>query len=150
MSNHSLATRPALPDPDLAADERRVDARAGSEPAVGVCIDGRFVLREHRGKGGMADVWLAKDRSLRAPVAVKILRVLDSETQQRFAAEAEVLANLRHPHIVQVLAAGRTSSISPARTWPSGSGGGGRCRGATSSRSGCRSRGPCMRCTRRA
>jgi serine/threonine protein kinase len=113
MSNHSLATRPALPDPDLAADERRVDARAGSEPAVGVCIDGRFVLREHRGKGGMADVWLAKDRSLRAPVAVKILRVLDSETQQRFAAEAEVLANLRHPHIVQVLAAGRTGEGLP-------------------------------------
>jgi serine/threonine protein kinase len=61
----------------------------------------------------MADVWLAKDRSLRAPVAVKILRVLDSETQQRFAAEAEVLANLRHPHIVQVLAAGRTGEGLP-------------------------------------
>ncbi len=85
----------------------------GSEPGVGVCIDGRFVLREHRGKGGMADVWLAKDRSLRAPVAVKILRVLDPETQQRFAAEAEVLANLRHPHIVQVLAAGRTADGLP-------------------------------------
>ncbi len=113
MSNHSLATRPALPDPDLAANERRVDALEGSEPGVGACIDGRFVLREHRGKGGMADVWLANDRSLRAPVAVKILRVLDPETQLRFAAEAEVLANLRHPHIVQVLAQGRTADGLP-------------------------------------
>ena len=114
MTNHSLATRPAQPEPDLAANERRVDAVGeGSEPGVGVCIDGRFVLREHRGKGGMADVWLAKDRSLRAPVAVKILRVLDPETQLRFAAEAEVLANLRHPHIVQVLAQGRTAEGLP-------------------------------------
>jgi len=111
MSNHSLATRPGLPDPDLEATGRR--GEANEEPAVGVCIDGRFVLREHRGKGGMADVWLAKDRSLRAPVAVKILRVLDPETQLRFAAEAEVLANLRHPHIVQVLAAGRTGEGLP-------------------------------------
>lgn len=113
MSNHSLATRPALPDQDLAANERRTDASEGAEPGVGVCIDGRFVLRERRGKGGMADVWLAKDRSLRAPVAVKILRILDPETQLRFAAEAEVLANLRHPHIVQVLAQGRTGDGLP-------------------------------------
>lgn len=86
---------------------------APPEPGVGACIDGRFVLREHRGRGGMADVWLARDRSLRAPVALKILRILDPETQRRFTAEAEVLANLRHPHIVQVLAAGRTAEGLP-------------------------------------
>jgi serine/threonine protein kinase len=56
-------------------------------------------------RGGMAEVYLGLHTTLNRPVAVKILhRHLEGETDlgSRFEREAQVLAGLRHPHIVQV------------------------------------------------
>lgn len=56
-------------------------------------------------RGGMAEVYLGQHTTLNRPVAVKILhRHLEGETDlaSRFEREAQVLAGLRHPHIVQV------------------------------------------------
>lgn len=56
-------------------------------------------------RGGMAEVYLGMHTTLNRPVAVKILhRHLEgqSDLQVRFEREAQVLATLRHPNIVQV------------------------------------------------
>jgi hypothetical protein len=51
----------------------------------------------------MADVYLAQDRVLERPVAVKVFRVEPDElTRRRFADEARALARLSHPGLVAV------------------------------------------------
>lgn len=57
------------------------------------------------GRGGMADVYLGLHTTLNRPVAVKILHSHLSENDAllgRFRAEAQAVASLRHPNIVQV------------------------------------------------
>jgi hypothetical protein len=66
---------------------------------------GRYRLQAPIGKGGMGDVWLAWDLSLRRNIALKILRVAaapDSETVKRFEREAQAAGQLRGPHVVRV------------------------------------------------
>jgi serine/threonine protein kinase len=67
------------------------------------------VLREV-GRGGMGVVYEARDLRLKRTVALKLLRHgNDATTEQRarFRAEAEAIARLHHPHIVQVFHAGQ-------------------------------------------
>ena len=55
------------------------------------------------GRGGMGVVYKARQKSLNRTVAIKILapeREHDSRFAERFAREAEILAQLSHPHIV--------------------------------------------------
>jgi serine/threonine protein kinase len=62
------------------------------------------------GSGGMGDVYKALDRTTNQDVALKILR--DSATgpeRVRFAREIAILADLRHPNIVQYVAHGTWS-----------------------------------------
>jgi tRNA A-37 threonylcarbamoyl transferase component Bud32 len=57
------------------------------------------------GRGGMADVYLGMHTTLNRPVAVKILHghlLEDDSLMERFRSEAQAVANLRHPNIVQV------------------------------------------------
>lgn len=65
----------------------------------------RYQLLEKIGKGGTAQVYKGKDILLRRPVAVKILReryVDDPDFRDRFRQEAQSLARLLHPNIVNV------------------------------------------------
>lgn len=57
------------------------------------------------GRGGMADVYLGRHTTLNRPMAVKILHAHmtgDSDLRRRFRDEAQAVASLRHPNIVQV------------------------------------------------
>ena len=66
---------------------------------------GRYRLQAPIGKGGMGDVWLAWDLSLRRNVALKILRTgaaPDPDTLKRFEREAHAAGQLRGPHVVRV------------------------------------------------
>ena len=93
-------------------DERR--SRAGDEDtaattggrAVGPA--GRYVLGALLGRGGMADVYRATDRTLGRDVAVKLMRERTTDTTERarFVAEAQILARLSHPNLVTILDAG--------------------------------------------
>lgn len=80
--------------------------------APGTRLGGRFVLLDRLGAGGGAVVVRARDEQLRSVVAVKLLRSQDMDLQRRFAREAELLANVRHPSLVQVLAHGRDGDSS--------------------------------------
>lgn len=56
-------------------------------------------------RGGMAEVYFGEHTSLQRMVAVKIMRDHvdgDTETRMRFEREARVVANLRHPNIIQM------------------------------------------------
>lgn len=75
---------------------------------------GEFHLLRRLGKGGMAEVWLAEQTSLRRQVAVKILRpdfVADANYVKRFKHEATAAGGLNHPNIVQVYMVGEEDGI---------------------------------------
>ena len=68
-------------------------------------ISGRYEIRKRLGHGGMATVYLAEDRELGRPVAVKILAdnlAGDDHLRKRFKREARLAAKLDHPNVVQV------------------------------------------------
>ncbi len=71
----------------------------------GALLGGRYQLDEIIGRGGMAEVWRARDIRLERDVAVKRLRVdlaSDPTFQARFRREAQSAAGLNHPNIVAV------------------------------------------------
>jgi len=75
---------------------------ATQEPTV---FNDRYELHRQIARGGMADVYLARDLLLDRPVAVKVLFDQFSKDQQfveRFRREAQRAANLNHPNIVSV------------------------------------------------
>jgi len=76
-------------------------------PALtGAMLDDRFEVKGRLGEGGMADLYLGSDRLLRYPVAIKILRDDSPDSRVRFLREAEVLSNVHHENLVDVVARG--------------------------------------------
>ncbi len=77
----------------------------------GTVVAGRFEIESIAGKGGMGVVYRCRDRATGEPVALKILDG-DGEgsRDERFAREAKVLADLRHPAIVGYVADGVTEA----------------------------------------
>ncbi|MBA3606043.1 MAG: Stk1 family PASTA domain-containing Ser/Thr kinase, partial [Acidimicrobiia bacterium] len=73
-------------------------------------INDRYELSKRIGRGGMADVFLARDRLLDRQVAIKVLFpefAVDPNFVERFRREAQAAANLSHPNIVNVYDWGR-------------------------------------------
>jgi serine/threonine-protein kinase len=72
---------------------------------------GRFDVERELGRGGMAQVYLARDRELERPVALKVLAAHlggDETFRRRFLREARVAGRLSHPNVVQVYDAGES------------------------------------------
>ena len=73
--------------------------------AANTVLGGRYELQEIIGRGGMAEVWRARDVRLGRDIAVKRLRIdlaTDPTFQARFGREAQSAAGLNHPNIVSV------------------------------------------------
>lgn len=73
------------------------------------------------GSGGMGIVFKARHRDLNRIVAIKMLRgagLADPEIRERFHAEAEAVARLQHPNIIQVFEVG-TVEPQPGELYPS-------------------------------
>lgn len=73
---------------------------------IGKIFAGRYRIVRQIGRGGMADVYLARDLILDGEeVAVKVLRTnyqTDQIAIQRFQREARSMAELEHPNIVRI------------------------------------------------
>jgi CheY-like chemotaxis protein/tRNA A-37 threonylcarbamoyl transferase component Bud32 len=68
------------------------------------------VIEECIGKGGSGTVY--KGSYLGTPVAIKVLRgdtLADQETLIRFQREAQILASIRHPNVIELLNTGKTA-----------------------------------------
>jgi len=76
-----------------------------------VILNDRYEMQQRIGRGGMADVYLARDVLLDRLVAIKVLFpefATDPAFVERFRREAQSAANLNHPNIV------RTFDLDPA------------------------------------
>ncbi|HEX6387735.1 MAG TPA: protein kinase [Anaerolineae bacterium] len=75
-----------------------------------------YVITKHIARGGMADVYLAQDENLKRQVALKIMLpalAADQQFVERFRREAQTVARLDHPNIIQVYSIGVTATNRP-------------------------------------
>src|SRR4051812_14258983 len=75
---------------------------------------GDFRILRRLGQGGMGQVYLAEQLSLKRKVALKILKAElagDATALARFKAEAEAVARLTHANVVQVYAIGEAEGL---------------------------------------
>jgi Tol biopolymer transport system component/tRNA A-37 threonylcarbamoyl transferase component Bud32 len=96
----------------LASELRAMDESAPALRA-GLSIDNYQVL-EPIGRGGMGEVYRARDTRLGRDVALKVVpsRYLhDAERQARFEREARVLASLNHPGIAAIYGVAETDGV---------------------------------------
>jgi serine/threonine-protein kinase len=72
---------------------------------------GSYRLEEKLGEGGMGEVWRARHRMLARPAAIKLIRPalagqpgagVSADAVRRFEREAQVIAQLRSPHTVEL------------------------------------------------
>ncbi|MFW5692234.1 MAG: protein kinase domain-containing protein [Chloroflexota bacterium] len=71
---------------------------------VGVVIN-HYEVVEHIGRGGMADVWSARDTKLNRMVAIKTIAhglSEDADPVGMFKQEAQTIAQMEHPHILPI------------------------------------------------
>jgi tetratricopeptide (TPR) repeat protein len=82
-------------------------ARATERPVQQRLVGGKYRIEGPLGKGGMATVWRARDVVANRTVALKLLTNGASATRRAFfEREFQVLAGLKHPHIVEVYDSG--------------------------------------------
>jgi serine/threonine protein kinase len=113
-SSTTRASSPATqasPPPSEDSEERR----EGRVHETGDVVDGRYVLIEQLGKGGMGVVWKARSTALDVEVAVKLVRGSNSSSDsfKRMAREAHAAARLGHPAMATVLDFGATPEGDP-------------------------------------
>ncbi len=87
-----------------------MELRAGSK------IGQNLVLEQELGRGAAGTVWLAENRSLQAKVAVKVLSLSltgSDEALARFQQEARVAAQLESPHVLRIYDFGVTDHGQP-------------------------------------
>jgi eukaryotic-like serine/threonine-protein kinase len=73
----------------------------------------RYEVDRKLGEGGMATVYLARDRRHGRQVAIKVLRadLAASVGAERFLQEVQVAANLQHPHILALYDSGEAQGF---------------------------------------
>src|SRR5262245_21923742 len=77
-----------------------------AESLIGKTLRGTYLIQETLDQGGMGMVFVAEHVRLRRKVAVKVLAkhlVNDQQALARFHREAEIISQLNHPSIVQVV-----------------------------------------------
>jgi serine/threonine-protein kinase len=102
----------ADPVPDKTSSAVTPDAESATTNSTASLIGtrlGDYQVMRKLGRGGMADVFLARQVSLGRDVALKVLRsdfARDAGYVERFRREARAAAKLNHPNIVQVYEVG--------------------------------------------
>src|SRR5947207_354272 len=105
LQDDRRARRPAGPNCRMASTSK-LDPGAPADPVV---FQGRYLLHEVIGRGGMATVYRALDTVLDRPVAVKLLRpsvCAEERFIEQFLTMERHVARLFHPHLVRIFDAG--------------------------------------------
>lgn len=87
------------------------EALVATDPFVGRTLDGKYLVEEHLGAGGMGAVYRARHLEMDRPVAIKFLQqrlVEDEAARARFQIEARAAVMLRHANAVSVTDFGHT------------------------------------------
>lgn len=109
-----MAEEPTLPS---GLGEASGDGDQHALDEVREALGSDFDIVRQLGQGAMATVYLAKDRALGVPVAVKVLRpgkAADETARRRFEREARAAASLAdHPNTVAVTRFGRLPDQTP-------------------------------------
>ena len=73
----------------------------------------RYIIEREVGRGGMAFVYLARDRRYERQVAIKVLdpEIATAVGSERFLREIRITAQLQHPHIVPLLDSGEARNM---------------------------------------
>jgi len=81
---------------------------------IGHTLAGRYVVKKQLGKGGMAVVYLANDKSFGREIAVKVLRTdvaKDPVAAKRLIREARAAGQLHHPNIITMHDVGESDGL---------------------------------------
>jgi eukaryotic-like serine/threonine-protein kinase len=95
----------AGPLPSLSSTQSAVPASESPAPKSGDIMDGRYVLQDMIGEGGVGFIFRALQFKVQRPVAVKFLLrevIGEHSLKPRFEREALALAALAHPNIVRL------------------------------------------------
>ena len=80
------------------------------EPTLtGLVLNEKYALQTRIGRGGMGEVYLARDTHLGRKVALKIIKpnhLGDDDSINRFLMEARMTARFNHPHIITIFGVG--------------------------------------------
>src|SRR5437867_6600367 len=73
----------------------------------------RYTIERELGRGGMATVYLARDRKHHRQVAIKVLKpeLAAALGPERFLQEIEIAAGLTHPHILPLYDSGEATGL---------------------------------------
>src|SRR2546423_4063389 len=71
--------------------------------APNTVLQNRYQIIRQIGQGGMGAVYMARDQRLRSVVALKESFYTDMKMRRAFEREAELLANLHHPALPNVI-----------------------------------------------
>jgi serine/threonine-protein kinase len=110
-TDHSctIPSDPAQQDIGLAVNEIRASVPRGVLPSIP-----GYQLMQEPGRGGMGVVYLAKHTALNRPCAIKMILAdvhADPKLAARFLTEAETVARLHDPNIVQIHHIGETGGL---------------------------------------
>ena len=89
---------------------RALDDRA---ERLAAALGDRYAIDREVGSGGMAVVYLARDRKLQRSVAIKVLRpeLANSVAAERFLREIQIAAKLQHPNILSLHDCGEADGL---------------------------------------
>ncbi|HEX7840362.1 MAG TPA: serine/threonine-protein kinase, partial [Kofleriaceae bacterium] len=107
---HGKAGRlPPWPEAPVASNLRKAAVRAALFQKPEPIRIGRFILLEPLGAGAMGEIYAAYDDQLDRKVALKLVRggsELTAKADERLLREAQTLAQVSHPNVVQIYEAG--------------------------------------------
>lgn len=100
---------------DPASPKHRRAEPSTHELELGALVGGRYHIQRLLGRGGMGAVYLADDRALGEPVALKVVSsslALDPEqASERFRREAQAARRIAHPNVIRIHDLGADGSL---------------------------------------
>ena len=100
---------PGSENPELVGTTHTLNVAIGKGSRLG-----RYVVRSKLGKGGMGEVYLARDSKLERKIALKVLPAevaTNPERMRRFVQEAKAASALNHPNIITIHEIDQTDDV---------------------------------------